>query len=143
MINVDSRPEPQRSANVPLFPATRDGHVARMARAHLTLVDPRPEPADSFLRQSQADVQWRAARTPNGYTVEARVPGSFLDAQAGGRWQILRIGVAAVDWDEGEISNQIVWETRGSSGVALHWQPDRFGDAPVAGSGTFVREASP
>ena len=143
VINIDSRPEPQRSANVPLYPATRDGHVARMARAHLTLVDPRPEPRDNFPRQSQADVQWHAARTADGYIVEARVPGSFLDAQAGGRWQVLRIGVAAVDWDEGEISNQIVWETRGSSGVALHWQPDRFGDAPVAGSGTFVREASP
>lgn len=139
VVNVDSRPEPQRSANVPLYPATRDGHIARMARAHLTVVDARPEPPDDYLRQSQADVHWRARRTERGYSVEAKIPGSFLDAQADGRWDVLRIAVTAVDWDEGEITNEIPWDARGSSGVALHWQPDRFGDAPVAGSGTFVR----
>ncbi len=143
VINVDSRPEPQRSANVPLYPATRDGHVARMARAHLTVVDARPEPPDDFLRQSEADVRWRATRTERGYRVEAEIPGSFLDAQANGRWDVLRIAVTAVDWDEGEIANEIPWDARGSSGVALHWQPDRFGEAPVAGSGTFVRQGGP
>ena len=140
VVNVDSRGDPERSANVPLYPATRDGHIVRMARAHLTLVPAMPEPPDDFLPQSEADVRWEAARTEDGYTVEARVPGAFLDAQANGRWQELRIAVVAVDWDAGEIDNQIPWETRGSSGVALHWQPDRFGDAPVAGSGTFVRQ---
>ena len=143
VVNVDSRPEPQRSANVPLYPATRDGHVARMARAHLTVVDARPEPPDDFLRQSQADVRWRATRTERGYSVEARIPGSFLDAQAQGRWDVLRIAVTAVDWDDGEIENEIPWDARGSSGVALHWQPDRFGEAPVAGSGTFARQPGP
>ncbi|MCY3811410.1 MAG: metallophosphoesterase [Gammaproteobacteria bacterium] len=143
VINVDSRPEPQRSANVPLYPATRDGHVARMARAHLTVVAARPEPPDDYLRASQADVRWRARRTERGYSVEAKIPGSFLDAQADGRWDVLRIAVTAVDWDEGEITNEIPWDARGSSGAALHWQPDRFGDAPVAGSGTFVRGPSP
>lgn len=142
VVNVDSRPEPQRSANVPLYPATRDGHIARMARAHLTVVEARPEPPDDYLRQSQADVRWQARRTERGYSVEARIPGSFLDAQADGRWDVLRIAVTAVDWDEGEISNEIPWDARGSSGVALHWQPDRFGEAPVAGSGTFVRQPS-
>ena len=144
VVNVDSRPEPQRSANVPLYPATRDGHVARMARAHLTVIDARPEPADDYLPQSQADVRWQARPTERGYSVEAKIPGSFLDAQAaGGRWDVLRIAVTAVDWDEGEITNDVPWDARGSSGVALHWQPDRFGEAPVAGSGTFVRKPRP
>jgi len=143
VINVDSRPEPERSANVPLYPATRDGHVARMARAHLTVVEARPEPPDDYLRQSQADVRWRARRTEHGYSVEAKIPGSFLDTEANGRWDVLRIAVTAVDWDEGEITNEIPWDARGSSGVALHWQPDRFGEAPVAGSGTFVRGPKP
>ena len=143
VVNVDSRPEPQRSANVPLYPATRDGHVARMARAHLTVVDAHPEPVDDFLPQSQADVRWETRRTERGYSVEAKIPGSFLDAEANGRWDVLRIAVTAVDWDEGEIANEIPWDARGSSGVALHWQPDRFGEAPVAGSGTFVRQAGP
>ena len=143
VVNVDSRPEPERSANVPLYPATRDGHVTRMARAFLTLVPARPEAPDDYLRQSEADVRWEATRTEDGYVVEARIPGDFLDAQANGRWEVLRIAVTAVDWDEGEIDNRIAWDTRGSSGVALHWQPDRFGDAPVAGSGTFVRQTVP
>lgn len=143
VVNVDSRPEPERSANVPLYPATRDGHVARMARAHLTVVDARPEPPDDYLPQSQADVRWATTRTERGYSVEAKIPGSFLDAQANGRWDVLRIAVTAVDWDEGEITNEIPWDARGSSGVALHWQPDRFGEAPVAGSGTFVRQPRP
>lgn len=139
VLTIDARSEPARSANVPLYPATRDGHVARMARAHLTLADALPEPADDYLPGSRAAVQWRAARTPTGYAVEARVPGAFLDAEAGGRWRVLRVAVTAVDWDAGEARNRIPWESRGSSGVALHWQPDRFGEAPVAGSGTFVR----
>lgn len=143
VINVDSRQEPVRSANLALYPATRDGHVARMARAHLTVAEARREPPDDYLRQSQADVRWRATRTERGYSVEAKIPGSFLDAQADGRWGALRIAVTAVDWDEGEITNQIPWDARGSSGVALHWQPDRFGEAPVAGSGTFVRQPKP
>ena len=143
VLTIDSRPEPARSANVPLYPATRDGHVARMARAHLTLAAAQPEPADDYLPGSRANVQWRAARTRSGYAVEARVPGAFLDAEAGGRWSTLRVAVTAVDWDAGELRNRIPWESRGSSGVALHWQPDRFGDAPVAGSGTFVRAAQP
>ena len=140
VLNVDSRPEPQRSANVPLYPATRDGHIARMARAHLTVVPAKPAPSSGYLRQSEADVTWAVRRTPTGYNVEAQVPGDFLDAQAGGEWRDVRIGVTAVDWDSHEIENQISWETRGSSGVALHWQPDRFGEAPVAGTGTFVRQ---
>ena len=143
VVNVDSRPEPHRSANVALYPATRDGHVARMARAHLTVVDARPEPVDDYLPQSQADVRWETRRTERGYSVEAKIPGPFLDAQANGRWDVLRIAVTAVDWDEGEITNEIPWDARGSSGVALHWQPDRFGEAPVAGSGTFVRQPGP
>ncbi len=48
-----------------------------------------------------------------------------------GAWQMLRIGVTAVDWD--------AHERYGYSGTALHWQPDRFGEAPVVGSGTFER----
>ena len=144
VVNVDSRPEPQRSANVPLYPATRDGHIARMARVHLTVVDARREPPDDFLPQSQVDVHWRARRTERGYSIEAKIPGSFLDTHAaGGSWGALRIAVTAVDWDEGEIANEIPWDARGSSGVALHWQPDRFGEAPVAGSGTFVRQPRP
>ena len=50
-----------------------------------------------------------------------------------------REDLTAVDWDAHEIRNRIPWHMPGSSGAALHWQPNRFGEAPVAGSGTFQR----
>ena len=139
VIFVDSRPDPERATNMPLFAAGRGGHLARMAVAYLTLVDPAPAPELNLLAKSFAAVAWRVRRTTTGYAAEARISGAFLDAHAGGRWETVRVGVVAVDWDEGEVDNLIPWHTRGSSAVALHWQPNRFGDAPVAGSGTFTR----
>ena len=139
VVTVDSRPEPERSTNVPLFEAARAGHLTRMAVGYLTLAQAAEDSELGFLAESKNAIEWRTARTDDGYTVEARVSGAFLTAQAGERWQVVRIGVAAVDWDQGEVRNRIPWHVRGSSGAALHWQPDRFGDAAVAGSGTFTR----
>ena len=139
LIFVDSRPQSERSANMPLFAAGRGGHLARMAVAYLTLARPAPSPELAMLADSFAAVAWRTRRTADGYVAEARVSGEFLDAHAGGRWDTVRVGVVAVDWDDGEMDNLIPWHTRGSSAVALHWQPNRFGDASAAGSGTFTR----
>ena len=136
---VDVRPEPERSANMPLFRASRSGHVSRMAVAYMTLVEASPDSSLTFLADSFAAVDWQTRRTDSGYTVEAKIAGAFLDAQAGEPWRELRLSVAAVDWDSGQIRNRIPWHVRGSSSVALHWRPNRFGDAPVAGAGTFVR----
>ena len=130
LVVVDARNEPQRSANTQRF-------SAGMALDRLTLADAAPDL--QFPAESRAAVTWKTKRTATGYVAEAKVSGEFLDAQAGGAWQMLRIGVTAVDWDEHEIRNRIPWHLPGSSGTALHWQPDRFGEAPVAGSGTFER----
>ena len=142
LVVVDPRNEPQRSANTRRFEAGRRGHLSRMALGYLTLADAAPDPSLLFLAESRAAVTWKTRRTATGYVAEAKVSGAFLNAQAGGAWQMLRIGVTAVDWDAHEIRNRIPWHVRGSSGTALHWQPDRFGDAPVAGSGTFQRRKS-
>ena len=131
LLVVDARNEPQRSTETLRF-------ATGMARNSLTLADAAPDlllPAES-----RAAVTWKTKRTATGYVAEAKVSGAFLDAQAGGAWQMLRIGVTAVDWDAHEIRNRIPWHVRGSSGTALHWQPYRFGEAPVAGSGTFQRK---
>ena len=131
LLLVDARNEPQRSANHPGIGPI--GHrAAGMALDRLTLADAAPEAPDwTFPAESRAAVTWKTRRTATGYVAEAKVSGAFLDAQAGGAWQMLRIGVTAVDWD--------ARERYGYSGTALHWQPDRFGVAPVAGSGTFER----
>lgn len=139
VIFVDSRPETERAANMPLFTAARGSHLTRMAVAYQTAPQAAPAPERAIPAKSSAATAWRTRRTAEGYAAEAKISGDFLDAQAGGRWETVRVGVVAVDWDEGEIDNQIPWHVPGSSAGALHWQPDRFGAAPVAGSGTFVR----
>ena len=131
LLVVDARNEPQRSTDTRRF-------ATGMARDNLTLADAAPDLR--FHAESRAAVTWKTKRTATGYVAEAKISGAFLDAQAGGAWQLLRIGVTAVDWDAYEIRNRIPWHPPGSSGTALHWQPDRFGEAPVAGSGTFQRE---
>ena len=131
LLVVDARNEPQRSTDTRRF-------ATGMARDSLTLADAAPDLR--FSAESRAAVTWKTKRTATGYVAEAKVSGAFLDAQAGGAWQLLRIGVTAVDWDAHEIRNRIPWHVPGSSGTALHWQPYRFGEAPVAGSGTFQRE---
>ena len=133
LLVADARTEPQRSAN-PRRPKTG------MALDRLTLADAAPDL--DFPAESRAAVTWKTKRTATGYVAEAKVSGAFLDAQAGGAWQMVRIGVTAVDWDAHEIRDRIPWHARGSSHTALHWQPYRFGEAPVAGSGTFQRENS-
>ena len=139
VIFADARPAPERSANLPLYPATVAGHLARMALARITLAQAAPDDTSARLAESLAAVRWRTSRASTGYVVEAEISGAFLDAQAGKPWQHVRLGIVAVDWDEDEAHNHIPWHVRGSAGTALHWQPNRFGDAPVAGTGTFVR----
>ena len=139
---ADARPEPERSANVLLYPATRRGHLARMAMARMTLAEAAADRTAEQLAESFAAVQWKTRRTPSGYVAEAVISGAFLSEQAGEPWRTVRVSLAAVDWDEGEIANRIPWHVRGSSASALHWQPNRFGDAPVAGTGTFVRSSA-
>ena len=139
MIAVDSRPDPERSANLRLYDSTRRD-LAQMAVGFVTL---RGIVEESyylrFLDGSRAAVASKATATEAGYDVEFRVDGAFLDQHAGTSWNTVRLAITAIDWDAGENVNEIPWHAKGSDGVALHWMPDRFGEAPVAASGTFTR----
>ena len=140
MVAVDSRPDPKRSANLRLYDSTQRGDLAQMAVGFVTL---RGIVEESyylrFLDASRAAVESRATATDVGYDVEFKVDGAFLDEHAGEAWQTVRLAIAAIDWDAGDDVNEIPWYAKGSDGVALHWVPDRFGEAPVAASGTFTR----
>ena len=139
MITVDARPDPERSANLRLFQSTRRD-LAQMAVGFVTLEGIHEESYYlRFLEGSRAAVSSKAVATEAGYDVEFKVDGAFLDQRAGGSWDTVRLAIAAIDWDANEDVNHIPWHAKGSDGVALHWLPDRFGEAPVAGSGTFVR----
>lgn len=141
MIAVDSRPDPERSANLGLYDSTRRD-LAQMAVGFVTL---RGIVEESyylrFLDASRAAVASKASATEAGYDVEFKVDGAFLDQHAGESWTTVRLAIAAIDWDAGDDVNEIPWHAKGSDGVALHWMPDRFGEAPVAASGTFTRSA--
>ena len=139
LVSVDARPAPARSANMSVYEAVGSGDIAAIAIGYLTLVDAAQTPELRYLSASLAPVEWRARQAADGYAVEARIDGAFLDEHAGGAWRAVRLGVAAVDWDADDAGNRIAWIYPGSAGTALHWQPNRFGEAPVAGSGTFVR----
>jgi len=139
MITVDSRPDPERSANLRLYDSVRRD-LAQMAVGFVTL---RGIVEKSyylrFLEGSRAAVASKATATEAGYDVEFKVDGAFLDQHAGESWKTVRLAIAAIDWDAGDDVNEISWYAKGSDGVALHWMPDRFGEAPVAASGTFTR----
>ena len=139
MITVDSRPDPERSANLRLYDSVRRD-LAQMAVGFVTL---RGIVEESyylrFLEGSRAAVASKATATEAGYDVEFKVDGAFLDRHAGESWKTVRLAIAAIDWDAGDDVNEISWHAKGSDGVALHWMPDRFGEAPVAASGTFTR----
>ena len=139
MITVDSRPDPVRSANLRLYDSTRRD-LAQMAVGFVTL---RGIVEESyylrFLDASRAAVASRAIATEAGYDVELKVDGAFLDQHAGEPWKTVRLAIAAIDWDAEHGVNEVPWHDKGSDGSALHWMPDRFGEAPVAASGTFSR----
>ena len=141
MITVDARPDPERSGNRRLYDSIRRD-LAQMAVGFVTL---RGIVEESyylrFLDASRAAVASKATATEAGYDVEFRVDRAFLDQHAGESWRTVRLAIAAIDWDAGDDVNEIPWYAKGSDGVALHWMPDRFGEAPVAASGTFARSA--
>ena len=131
LLSVDARPEPERSGNRPLLEALASGELSRLAVQYLTVGNPKPDPHLGFLADARAAVTWRIRPSNGGYNAEAKVSGAFLDAQQGNPWRRVRISVTVTDADAHEPGL-----------LALHWQPDRFGAAPVAGSGTFARSSA-
>lgn len=131
LISVDARPDPERSENRPLSEALSSGELTRLAVDYLTVGNPRPDPFLDFLADARAAIDWRILPSEVGYNAEAKVSGAFLDAQHGSPWQAVRITVTVTDADPQEPGR-----------LALHWQPDRFGEAPVAGTGTFLRTSA-
>jgi hypothetical protein len=128
VIAVDARPDPERSANESLEAAVESGNLARLAVALITLVPERPAPILDFLKDVRAAIPTAIRRTSTGYSVEMAVPAAMLNQRQGKDWEMIRVSIYVNDFDDGE---------RGFT--TLHWQPNRFGDAPLAGTGTFVR----
>ena len=128
VITVDARPDPERSANESLEMAVESGNLARLAVELMTLEPAKPTAILDFLDDVRAALPNAVRRTDTGYAAEMAVPVTMLNQRQGKDWEVIRISIYANDFDEGE---------RGFK--ALHWQPYRFGAAPLAGTGTFIR----
>ncbi len=128
-LNVDARPEPDRSANMGLFAAIRSGVMARLVNVVATLEEPRNDQIlGFFVGKVPTGIRKSARRTPEGYAVEIAIPRILLDERRGADWDAVRLNVTVTDFDEGEPNH--VW---------LAWRPSRFGDRAIPGSGTFGR----
>jgi hypothetical protein len=128
-IAIDARSAERRAETKSISAALFDGTLAAIT---VTFLTPEEAPARDellgFLEKGDAALTRSVVRTDEGYRAELLVPSAVLDAQAGVPWRDLRIELRAYDFDPGEHGETI-----------LHWQPYRFGDAPLAGTGAFTR----
>jgi hypothetical protein len=128
-LNLDARPDPERSQNEETFAAIRSGAMAKMVSPLLTLQETRPDPVMRLFAGGVPEgVRQAVRRTASGYAVEVAVPAGVLDERRGGSWDALRLNVTMNDFDEGEPDH-----------VALSWRPSRFEAGAIEGAGTFVR----
>jgi hypothetical protein len=129
VVAVDARPDPQRSANELLDAAVETGNFAQMAVELMTLEPAKPTAVLGFLNEVRAEFPNATRRTATGYAAEMAIPIAMLNRRQGRDWDAIRLSIYANDFDAGK---------RGSK--TLHWQPDRFGAAPIVGTGTFLRQ---
>jgi hypothetical protein len=128
-VNLDARPDPERSRNEETFVAIRSGAMARMVSPLIALQETRPDPILRLFAGGTPDgVKSAVQQTALGYAVELAVPAAVLDERRGGRWDALRVNVTVSDFDEGEHDH-----------VDLAWRPSRFEAGAIEGAGTFVR----
>jgi Calcineurin-like phosphoesterase len=128
-LNLDARPDPERSKNEETFVAIRSGAMAKMVSPLIALQETRPDPIlRLFAGGTPEGVRQAVRRTETGYAVEVAVPAAVLDERRGQRWDALRLNVTMNDFDEGEPDH-----------VALSWRPSRFQAGAIEGAGTFVR----
>jgi hypothetical protein len=128
-LNIDVRPDPERSKNEETFVAIRSGAMAKMISPLAALQETRPDPVMRLFAGGVPEgVRQAVQRSETGYTVELAVPAKVLDERRGTRWDALRLNLSMNDFDEGEPDS-----------VTLSWRPSRFEPGAIEGAGTFVR----
>lgn len=129
VIAVDTRPDAERDRSMPIGEAVVGGDMARMAMTMLSVDDTAEDALLAFMDETDAATESATVRRDDGYAAEIAFPHELLDAKAGGgAWRTARIIVSVYDYDVGEAGN-----------LVLHWQPYRYGAAPLPGTHTFVR----
>ncbi len=129
-IAIDTRPAEVRAVNRPVVPAIVEGFYGGAVVQIIGVETYAPDTFMPFLDDIAKEVQSAVQRTKNGYSLELAVPHEALDKRAGGTqgWQAARIGIRVFDLDSDDGTVKV-----------LHWQPDRYGNAPLAGTHGFKR----
>ncbi len=128
-VTVDVRDEISLGQHKGAAAAMFDGTLASMTLTFLTPeTNPTPDEVLEFVETENLELTRAVVEVDGGYQAELAIPFSVLDRKAGGEWREARIGIRAYDFDQDEHGN-----------VVLYWQPYRFGDAPLAGTGSFRR----
>ncbi|HJO24460.1 MAG: metallophosphoesterase [Myxococcota bacterium] len=132
-VNLDARPDPERSENQHFFTAAMNGSTRKMIITAIAPVEPKPDTVfDTFIGPVPDDALRASRRTAEGYAVEFAVPVAALDERQGRAWRAFRLNVSVQDFDADGRHIDTLW-----------WRPSRMGlsTTPVPGSGTFVRAA--
>ncbi len=136
-VEVDAGTQEERGLNETTSQAVKSGRMVKSAIAMVTLVPALPTKNLAFLEKTRSRNFDASVRTERGYSMEIAIPGDVLDERQGKPWTAFRLQLSVNDHDEGQAD--------GSHSLArfnltpLHWQPSRYGSAPLAGSGEFVR----
>ena len=129
VVSVDTRDPQARNRSMEVGEAVMGGELAATAMLMLTVEPAARDDLLPFLSETAAATRSATIRSEGGYRTEIAFPHALLNEKAGQQaWQDARITVAVYDFDEGETGN-----------VVLHWQPYRYGAAPLPGSHAFTR----
>ena len=128
--SIDPRDPPERDASMGAGQAVRSGEVAAQIATIVSTGAHAKDKLLSFVDDTNANTQVSFASTDTGYAAELAVPLAYIASKApnGDDWQEARISLSVYDLDSDAHAADV-----------LHWQPYRYGGAPLAGSQVFVR----
>jgi hypothetical protein len=128
-LQIDARPDPQRSATSDLWSAVRAGEFRQLVLSTASLTEPAVDHVMSrFAAAKPAGSQQAVRRTADGYTVEFSLPLAVIEELQGADWQAIRLNLSIYDTDASDEPPATLW-----------WRPNRFGARAVPASGTFQR----
>ena len=129
-IYIDPREATARDRNMSAGEAVVGGDMAQLVGTIIATGTTVPDDLLEFMAESEAEIEHTVQMTDTGYNLELTVPLAYLAAKAAGGqdWRVARIAISAFDLDAGTHAPK-----------SLHWQPFRYGEAPLRGTHLFRR----
>ncbi len=129
VVHIDPRAPALRDASMGIGEAVLGGTLAAGVMNIFALGESPPDRLLGFMQETAEASNSQIVRTDTGYRLELAIPHTLIDGKSeNGRWEQARIIVRLYDLDPGD-----------HAPMQFHWQPDRFGNAPLAGTHMFSR----